>query len=113
MHARARFKHARLGALATQIRKRHHKAHRLAKAALHAQHLAAVKCRDAVANQVERHALTGQRALRIAMDLNPAHATDRTRRQRDELIPHRDGCIVQRSRHHGTGALDRKAAVNR
>ena len=112
MHARARLEHARFGSLATQIRKRHHKAQRLTKTVCHAQHLAAVKCRDAVANQVERHALSRQRPRRFAMDLNPAHATDRTRRQRDELIPHRDGRIVQRPRHDGTGALDRKAAVD-
>ena len=47
------------------------------------------------------------------MHLNPAHATDRTRRQRDELIAHRNRRIVQRSRHDGADALDRKAAVNR
>ena len=112
MHARTRFKHTRFGSLATQIRKRHHKAQRLTKTVCHAQHLAAVKCRDAIAHQIERHTLSGQCSRRIAMHLNPAHATDRTRRQRDELIPHRDGRIVQRSRHHGTGALDRKAAVD-
>ena len=50
MHARARLEHARLGALATQIRKRHHKAQRLAKAVRHAQHLATVKRRDTVTN---------------------------------------------------------------
>ena len=113
MHTRARLEHARLGALAAQVGERHHKAQRLAKAILHAEHLAAVKCRDAVTNQVERHTLTGQRLLRVAMHLNPAHATDCTRRQRDELIAHRNRCIVQRSRHDGAGALDRKAAVDR
>ena len=112
MHARARLEHARSGSLATQIRKRHHKAHRLAKTVCHAQHLAAVKCRDAVANQVERHTLSRQRALRIAMDLNPAHATDRTRRQSHQLVAHRNRRIVQRPRHDGAGALDRKAAVD-
>ena len=112
MHTRARLEHARLGSLATQIRKRHHKAHRLTKAARHAEHLTAIERGDAIAHQVERHTLPGQCSRRIAMHLNPAHATDRTRRQRDELIPHRDGRIVQRSRHHGTGALDRKAAVD-
>ena len=113
MHARARLEHARLGTLAAQVSERHHKAHRLAKAARHAEHLTAIERGDAIAHQVERHTLSRQRLLRVAMHLNPAHATDRTRRQRDELISHRNRRIVQRSRHHGTGALDRKAAVNR
>ena len=47
------------------------------------------------------------------MHLDPAYAADRARRQRDELIAHRNRRIVQRSRHDGAGALDRKAAVNR
>ncbi len=47
------------------------------------------------------------------MHLDPAYAAGRARRQRDELIAHRDRRIVQRSRHDGAGALDRKAAVNR
>ena len=80
MHARARLEHARLGALATQVGERHHKAQRLTKAVRHAEHLATVKCRDTVTYQVERHALPRQRARRIAMHLNPAHTTDRTRR---------------------------------
>ena len=46
------------------------------------------------------------------MHLNPAHATDRTRRQGDEFVAHRNRRIVQRSRHDGAGALDRKAAVD-
>ena len=112
VHTRTRLEHTRLGSLATQIRKRHHKSHRLAKAARHAEHLTAIERGDGIAHQVERHTLTGQRPRRIAMHLNPTHATGRTRRQRDKLIPHRDGRIVQRSRHHGTGALDRKAAVD-
>ena len=112
VHARARFEHARLGALATQVGQRHHKAQRLAKAALHAEHLAAIERSGTIAHQIERHALTGQRPLRIAMHLNPAHATCRTRRQRDELITHRNRRIVQRSRHDGAGTLDRKAAVD-
>ena len=112
MHARARLEHTRLGTLAAQVSEHHHKAHRLAKATLHAEHLSAIERGDGIAHQVERHTLTGQCPRRIAMHLNPAHATDRTRRQRDELIAHRNRRIVQRSRHHGTGALDRKAAVD-
>lgn len=50
MHARARLEHARLGALATQVGERHHKAQRLAKAVRYAQHLATVKRRDTVTN---------------------------------------------------------------
>ena len=113
VHARARLKHARLGALAAQVGKRHHKAQRLAKTALHAEHLASIERSDAIAHQIERHALTGQRPLRIAMHLNSAHATGRTRRQRDELVAHRDRRVMKRSRHDGAGALDRKAAVDR
>ena len=112
MHARARLEHARLGTLAAQIRKRHHKAQRLAKAALHTEHLAAIERRDAIAHQVERHALTGQRPLRVAMHLNSAHAADRARRQRNELVAHRNRRIVQCSRHDGANAPDRKAAVD-
>ena len=113
MHTRTRFKHARLGALAAQVGERHHKAQRLTKTARHAQHLATVKRRGTVTNQVERHALPRQRARRIAMHLNPAHTTDRTRRQSHQLVAHRHRRIVQRSRHDGADALDRKAAVNR
>ena len=113
VHARARLEHARLGALAAQVGQRHHKAQRLAKTALHAEHLTAIERRDAIAHQVERHALTGQRPLRIAMHLNSAHAADRARRQRNELIAHGNRCVVQGSRHDGAGALDRKAAVDR
>ena len=68
---------------------------------------------DGIAHQVERHTLTGQRPRRIAMHLNPTHATGRTRRQGDEFVAHRNRRIVQRSRHDSTDALDRKAAVNR
>ena len=113
MHARARLEHARLGALATQVGERHHKAQRLTKAVRHAEHLATVKCRDTVTYQVERHALPRQRARRIAMHLNPADTTDRTRRQSHQLVAHRNRRIVQRSRHDSADALDRKAAVNR
>ena len=112
MHTRTRLENTRLGSLATQIRKRHHKAHRLAKATLHAEHLTAIERSNAVTNQVERHTLTGQRPLRVAMHLDPAYAAGRARRQRDELIAHRNRRIVQRSRHDGAGALDRKAAVD-
>ena len=113
MHTRARLEHARLGALAAQVGERHHKAQRLAKAVRHAQHLATVKRRDTVTNQVERHALSGQCSRRIAMHLNPAHATDRTRRQGDEFVAHRNRRIVQCSRYDSADALYRKAAVNR
>ena len=47
------------------------------------------------------------------MHLDPAHATDRTRRQSHQLVAHRNRRIVQRSRHDSADALDRKAAVNR
>ena len=46
------------------------------------------------------------------MHLNPAHATDRTRRQGHQLVAHRNRRIVQRSRHDGADALDRKATVD-
>ena len=46
------------------------------------------------------------------MYLNPADATDRARRQSHQLVAHRNRRIVQRSRHDGAGALDRKAAVD-
>ena len=113
VHARARLQHARLGTLATQIGERHHKAQRLTKAARHAQHLTAIERGDGIARQVESHTLTGQRLRRIAMHLNPTHATDRTRRQSHQLVAHRHRRIVQRSRHDGADPLDRKAAVNR
>ena len=113
VHARTRLEHTRLGSLATQVSERHHKAQRLTKAVRHAQHLATVKRRDTVTNQVERHALPRQRARRIAMHLNPADTADRTRRQSHQLVAHRNRRIMQRSRHDGAGALDRKAAVDR
>ena len=47
------------------------------------------------------------------MHLNPAHATDRTRRQSHQLVAHRNRRIVQRSRYDSADALNRKAAVNR
>ena len=50
MHTRARLEHARLGALATQIRKRHHKAQRLTKAARHAEHLTAIERGNTIAH---------------------------------------------------------------
>ena len=112
MHTRARLEHARLGALAAQIRKRHHKTHRLAKAARHTEHLTAIERGDGIAHQVECHALSRQCSRRIAMHLNPAHATDRARRQSHQLVAHRNRRIVQRSRHDGADALDRKAAVD-
>ena len=113
MHTRARLEHTRLGALAAQVGERHHKAQRLTKAALHTEHLAAIERRDAIAHQVERHALTGQRPLRVAMHLNSAHAADRARRQRNELVAHGNRRVVQRSRHDGAGTLDRKTAIDR
>ena len=113
VHARARLEHARLGALTAQVGQRHHKAQRLAKTAFHAKHLAAIERSGTVAHQVECHALTGQRPLRVTMNLNPAHTTDRARRQRDQLIAHRNRRVVQRTRHDGAGTLDRKAAIDR
>ena len=112
VHTRTRLEHTRLGSLATQIRKRHHKAHRLPKAARHAEHLTAIERGDIIAQQVECHALSRQCSRRIAMHLNPAHATDCTRRQSHQLVAHRNRRIVQRSRHDGADALDRKAAVD-
>lgn len=112
MHACTRSKNAGSHAIAPHICQLHQKAQRLAHATLDAEHLAALEARHAIAHQVQGDALAGNRALGIPVNLHPAHATARLRRQRNELIANRNGTVVQRTRHDGSGAADAKATVD-
>lgn len=105
MYARAGLEGHGLGAHAPQIREAGDEPERRALGTRPAEDLAARKVARAVAHDVERHALSGQRPRSIAMHLNRAHAAAHARGTRNELIAHRHRGIVKRARDDRPGSL--------